>query len=77
MGSHARVEFAPMTESKNNSSSQEVLAELKRGVEEMLLEEELLEEELLEEELMEELMEEEERLFLVPLYISATPMCMD
>ena len=32
-----------MTESKNNSASQEVLAELKRGVEEMLLEEELLE----------------------------------
>ena len=32
-----------MTESKNKSASQEVLAELKRGVEEMLLEEELLE----------------------------------
>ena len=32
-----------MTDSKNNSASQEVLAELKRGVEEMLLEEELLE----------------------------------
>ena len=32
-----------MTESKNKSASQEVLVELKRGVEEMLLEEELLE----------------------------------
>ena len=32
-----------MTESKNKSASKEVLAELKRGVEEMLLEEELLE----------------------------------
>ena len=43
VGSHARVEFAPMTESKNKTAFQEVLAELKRGVEEMLLEEELRE----------------------------------